>query len=564
MSAPATPTRRPARPSPTSEAWRANPFHRMRLGESAPDRIEGWGRDPRVGDAERGREIGRGIWRIGAERIAGEQPSPWDRPHPSRHFSARLHSFSWLADVAAVGPSAEARIAELIDGWVAESGDWDDLAWDPELTAERLFAWLCWGRPAFEHGDPTRRAALLRSAARQARLLMMAQSELSERHLGSIKAGAALVLAAAAGFPDADRLVGQGEELLIEACAKQFLPDGGHLSRSPEALAEALCDLITAHDVLAELDEPPPIMRDILPKLANMLRVLRLGDGGIGCFHGGAEGGAATIDSVLARAPGAPRAFQFATHSGYQRIEAQSLRILFDVGGAPPLSYSERAHASALAFEMSSETERLIVSVGSARELAPAARQAARATSAHSTLIVGDALSATLEEARRGKAPPRLIGPNLDEVRRSSDESGITVQGRHDGYRIQFGLLHRRYLFVDHEGRNVRGIDELIRPSKLKTQAPKQPIPFVARFHLYPNVRARMAEHQVALLETPGGQRWRLRTDAGEMAILPSTYWGGKPVPQESLQIVLIGAADPMGHGLGPPNRLRWALTRAQ
>mgnify|MGYP003502893472 CR=1 FL=1 len=28
-------------------------------------------------------------------------------------------------------------------------------------------------------------------------------------------------------------------------------------------------------------------------------------------------------------------------------------------------------------------------------------------------------------------------------------------------------------------------------------------------------------------------------------------------------KIVLTGEADPMGHGLAPPNRIRWALTRA-
>ncbi len=558
MNAPASPPRRPQRPSPVSEPWRANPFHRMRLGDAAPDRIGLWGDDRRVGDSERGREIGKGIWRIAAERIAGAHAIPWDADHPSRHFTARLHSFSWLIDLAAVGPSAHRRMAELVDAWIADFGEWDELAWDPELTAERLFAWLCWGRPAFEQGAPEQRAALLRSAARQSRLLMISYSELSERHLGSIKAGAALVLAGAAGFPDAERLAEQGEEMLIEACAKQFLADGGHLSRAPEALADAFCDLITARDALAD---PPPIMRDTLPKLANMLRMLRLGDGGLGCFHGGSEGSPASIDAALMRADGPVRAIQYATYLAYQRLGAGPLRILFDVGGAPPLSYSERAHASALAFEMSSAAERLIVNVGAARELEPAARVAARATNGHSALVLADALSASLEEPRRGRGPARMVGPNLDDVRRSSDESGITVQGRHDGYRAQFGLLHRRYLFVDHEGKNLRGIDELIRPLKLKSPMPKRPIRFVARFHLHPNVRARLAEQHMALLETPGGQRWRLKTDAPEIALEASIYWGGR-MPRETLQIVLSGQADPMGHGLAPPNRIRWALAR--
>ncbi len=556
MSAAASPSRRP--PSAAGEHWRANPFHRGRLGDGGPDRIGAYGDDPRVGDAERGRELGHGIWRIGAERIAGEQTLPWRARHPSRHFSARLHSFSWLIDLAAVGASAHARMAELFDSWVADHGEWDELAWDPEITAERLFAWLCWGQPAFEQGAPEQREALMRSAARQARLLLIAQTELSERHLGSIKAGAALVLAAAAGFPDAERLAEQGEEMLIEACAKQFLPDGGHFSRAPEVLAEALCDFVTAAHAMPET---PVTLRDALPRFANMLRLLRLGDGGLGCFHGGAEGAPASIDAALARVSGEVRAFQFADRSGYQRLEAGPLRVLFDVGGAPPLSFSERAHASALAFELSSESERLIVNVGAGRELEPAARMAARATNGHSTLIVADALSATLEESRR-KGPARLVGPNLDDVRRASDDSGVTVQGRHDGYRDKFGLLHRRYMFIDHAGGNLRGIDELIRPTRLKGGSSKKTIPFVARFHLHPDVQARLLEKQMALLETRGGQRWRLRTDAPNMSLAPSIYWGGR-APRETLQLVLAGDADPMGHGLAPPNRVRWALTRA-
>ena len=96
---------------------------------------------------------------------------------------------------------------------------------------------------------------------------------------------------------------------------------------------------------------------------------------------------------------------------------------------------------------------------------------------------------------------------------------------------------------------------------KLKSTPSKRPIPFVARFHLHPSVRARMTDPQAAQLETPGGQRWRFKTDAPGVAIEPSIYWGGR-APRDSLQVVLSGAADPMGHGLAPPNRIRWALAR--
>ena len=198
---------------------------------------------------------------------------------------------------------------------------------------------------------------------------------------------------------------------------------------------------------------------------------------------------------------------------------------------------------------------------GATRELAPAMRMAARATNGHSTLILGDALSAILEGPRLGRGNARMLGPNLDDVRRSADESGVTVQGRHDGYREKFGLLHRRYLFLDTEGRNLRGIDEMIRPIKLRGGSARKPIPFVVRFHLHPDVRARPFEQNALMLETPRGQRWRFRTDAPGLDIAASTYWGGH-APRETHQIVLSGEADPMGHGLAPPNRVRWALAR--
>jgi uncharacterized heparinase superfamily protein len=121
--------------------------------------------------------------------------------------------------------------------------------------------------------------------------------------------------------------------------------------------------------------------------------------------------------------------------------------------------------------------------------------------------------------------------------------------------------LHRRYLFVDHDGENLRGIDELIRPMRLKSPTLKKNVPYVVRFHLHPSVRVRLVEQRTALLETPGHQRWRLRTDAPAIAIEASIYWGGQ-TPRESHQITLSGEADPMGHGLAPPNRIRWALTR--
>jgi uncharacterized heparinase superfamily protein len=543
-----------------SDEWRATPFYRMTLGGADPDRIGQWGKDPRIGDAARGEEILRGRWRIGAERLAKPHHTPWGAPPPSPHFSARLHSFFWLGDVAAVGGRANAAITDYIQSWSDGFGDWHAEAWAPELVAERLFAWLCHGRAAFETGDPTLRLALMRTFGRQARHLAIACADI-QSPTARLKAGATLTMLGCTSIPDGDRLLDVGVELLEEACASQFMSDGGHLSRSPHNLAEALCDLLAADDALVRRAiESPKLIRDLMPKMASMLRFLSLGDGGLACFNGGGEGEAATIKAITGEFEGELRAFRFAPQSGYHRLAEKDLALVFDGGAAPPVHYGDRAHAGCLSFELSCGAERMLVNVGSQLELDPKWRAAGRATNGHSTLVVDDALSAEFERLGRGAARPR--GPAQVIAKRNDDDEGARIEGQHDGYRADYGLIHRRVVYMAKAALDLRGVDTLSRPAGEKKTTDAWRPPFAIRFHLHPDIVATMAEENVAYIETPSGGRWRFRTDAPAFRFEESVYLGGADGPARTRQIVLGGEADPNGLGEGPPNRVRWAFTR--
>jgi uncharacterized heparinase superfamily protein len=93
--------------------------------------------------------------------------------------------------------------------WVSGFGEWHPQAWAPELVAERLFAWLCHGKPAFEGGDPVMRPALMRSFGRQARHLHLAAGDLREPN-ARIKAGAVLTMVGCAGVPESERFLDLG------------------------------------------------------------------------------------------------------------------------------------------------------------------------------------------------------------------------------------------------------------------------------------------------------------------------------------------------------------------
>ena len=193
-------------------------------------------------------------------------------------------------------------------------------------------------------------------------------------------------MAGVSGIPEGERLREEGEETLEEACASQFLSDGGHASRSPLALYEAFCDLIAADDALVRSGvETPQLIRDALPRMATMLRFFRMSDGRLACFNGGRGRVGRRYRRGAARDRGRTR-LQLRDAIRLPAARRRDVTVLMDVGGAPPPAYGERAHAGALAFEFSCGPDRLIVNVGSGIELLPDWRAAGRATNGHSTL----------------------------------------------------------------------------------------------------------------------------------------------------------------------------------
>jgi uncharacterized heparinase superfamily protein len=513
--------------------------------------------DPRPGNSNIGAEFLRGQWRLGAERLADSHTIPWHASAPSPYFTARLHSFSWLRDLAAA-PGSQEAVIKLIESWVASFGDWHDAAWAPELTAERLIAWLCHGGGAFDRRADA--AAGRRSLARQARHLMLAAKDIREP-TARITAGTALILAGASGLPESDPLMDQGEELLLEAVAGQFLPDGGHQSRSPEALLTALIELVLAEQALIHMRrEAPSMLRATMTRMANMLRFLSLGDGGLAGFQGGGEGDAVALERACAAVSPETRRFGYANQSGFQRWEAGELALLMDVGGPPPPLFAARAHAGALAFEFSCGKDRVFVNVGAGRELDPKWRAAARDTNAHSTLIVADSLSSPFVEPRRGRGAAYPTGPAV-HMKRTEDETGVWVEAQHDGYKAGFGVVARRALFMDTLGRKIWGLEQLARPLTQRASEKGRLVPFAIRFHLHPTARAEPAEHQMVAVETPNGSRWRFRTDAA-WRLEESIYLGASLKPQRTQQIVLTGAAMSNGDGEETTNRVRWTMAR--
>ncbi|HEY5210870.1 MAG TPA: heparinase II/III family protein [Stellaceae bacterium] len=495
---------------------------------------------PWPGDAARGAELAAGEFRIAGEIVRHPSP-PWDTPTMRPEFSAGLHDFGWLADLlASPGGGGFYTAGEWTRDWLDQCDAWTATAWRAEVLADRLVAWT--QHFAAIARDDEFRARLLQSYGRQARHLgrVAGRAAPGLPRLGALRG---LVIAWTA-LDHAGRRRRALARFLREV-ETQFLPDGGHVERSPRAQFQALRYLIDAREGLraADLEVPDPL-RSAIDRAAPMLRFFRHGDNKFALFNGANEDDPLAIEQVLNRAEAKGRAPVSAPYLGFQRLQAGRSLVIIDAGAPPGPGLDRDAHAGTLSFEMSHGKDRLIVNCGAYHGPSLDWRATARATAAHSTLIVADTNSSQIwPEAGIGRRPNNVV------CERAEDQGSQWVEASHDGYVAAFGLTHARQLFLSADGEDLRGEERLTGPAGQG---------FCLRFHLHPAVQVSLIQDgAAALLRLPGGVGWRLRAQGAVLSIAESIYLGSESF-RKSRQLVLDGHVGSGGA------LVKWALRREQ
>jgi uncharacterized heparinase superfamily protein len=526
------------------------PLPRFVLYGSAFYHLSLWGRTPASlaialeplwpGDAARGAALLAGEFRFAGEALRGPTP-PWTAAMRAE-FLAGLHGFSWLADLAAAGDAAAwGKAREWTADWLEHCDAWDPLAWRADVTGDRLLAWITYFPTlAGRDEDAALRTRLLGSLARQARHL---QRVAAREAPGLPRLAALRGLVTAAAALGRERMLGRALDRLARETAQQILPDGGHVQRSPAAQLLALRYLVEARAALAALQlEVPAALQSAIDRAAPMLRFFRHGDGRLALFNGAVEEESERIDRTLARAEAKGRAPVSAPHAGFQRLQAGRTLVIIDTGAPPPAGLDGDAHAGTLSFEMSHNRERLIVNCGAYHGPSAQWRSVARATAAHSTLIIADTNSSEIRADGHIGRRPRQV-----PCERAEDAGAQWIAASHDGYETAFGMTHARQFFLSGDGEDLRGEDRV---------TGKAGQSFTIRFHLHPQVQASLTQDgSTVLLRLPSGTGWRLRAQGAVMSLAESIYLGGGEF-RKSQQVLLDGHVGTAGA------TVKWALRR--
>ncbi|HVU21739.1 MAG TPA: heparinase II/III family protein [Rhizomicrobium sp.] len=520
-------------------AWRRTWFYRRLLKGQLTDRIVFHPYDAlprRLDDAD---ALLHGKFRFNGELVEVKDGSIFDKPPPSREWAEALHGFAWLPPLSAAGGDAARMLAtNLITQWLKRNNRYAEPESSAHVLARRLIHIFAHGRLVLSNSDMLWRSKVFVMLREQSKLLARIAGEAPEG-MPRFEAAAALALSGAC-LADTKRTEA-GVAMLHGEIAVQILPDGGHITRSPENLVHAYRLITMVMDALTATSlEIPGDLRGAHDRIAPMIRFFRHGDGALALFNGGRECDGRMIAGLLARDEVRGQPFAFAPHSGYQRIAAGRTIVVMDCGAAPPGGYSTEAHTSCLAFELSASTHRIVVNCGAAADVRRASWDGAlRATAAHSTLTVADTSTGAILRAgiARDFLGARLLGGvGAVETRRVETPGGWMVEAAHDGYMTAFGIRHERQVTLAPQGLSLTGSDRVVPSTKHMAGG----VPFAIRFHVHPEVRVSLSQGGDVILKLPNGEGWRFRATA-PVTVEESVYLGSDTL-RRTEQLVLTGS----------------------
>jgi uncharacterized heparinase superfamily protein len=443
---------------------------------------------------------------IGRTLAIGDPPR-WDTEAPLL-WLFNLHYFAWLD---AVPESDQERLVlDWIECCPATRGH---PGWWPYPLSLRLRHWT----RAVSRGllaDEPARARVLASIESQAECL----TDTLEYHLrGNHLLEGALtlkVLAACFRGPAVSRWERRADAVLDAELDEQFLPDGGHVERSPmyhALLTHGLLDLV---NVLPETDARRERIVERLPGPLRFLAAMRHPDGEMALFNDAAFEIAPQPGALLEYAArlglGVPASGSSSfPDTGYHVWRRGADALFVDAGPIGPDYLPAHGHGDVFSWELSLDGRRVVVDGGTSTYEAGEERAWVRSTRAHNTVEIGGADQCEFFAAFRvgRRARPRDVVARVDD-------DGLHLSGWHDGYgRLAGRPVHHREL-------------EFVPPGALAlwdTVGSAVPHAAVSRVRFPPGARVRLEGALAAAIEV-GEVSLALRAFGGDLTLEDGHY----------------------------------------
>ena len=416
-------------------------------------------------------------------------------------FFFYFHSFEFLNDLQEISTET-LRIhgRKLTSYWIKKNSSWKSKTWEDFILATRICNWLKNYNFFFSTADAEFKKEIFSSILRQIEHLVKNFSNL-KRNSDLIRIIKALIYTSIS-IPNKKYYYQIAIFNLKSELSRQILSDGCHFQRNPKIHVNVLMDLL---DIRAILNSTK---KNVFFDLQNAIKNMSVAylfflhkDNSLANFNGTDNVNQKEIKNVISEIPKLKKNPRELAESGFQRIDTKDTTLILDCGVPKNYDATYKAHSCSTTFELSYKKNKIIINALSSLD-----EKINRTTAAHSTLTLNNTNAyKILKNEHLSRVPEKL------KVKRVERYEANVIEIENYGYKNQYDAVHKRLIYVDKEGLDIRGEDNIYCPME---------ITFDIRFYLDSTIKTLLTNNgKNILLKLKNGVGWKFSSSLDKINI---------------------------------------------
>ena len=417
-------------------------------------------------------------------------------------FFFYFHSFDFLNDLQEISKES-LRIygRKLTSYWIKKNSSWKSNTWEDFILATRICNWIKNFNFFFSTADEEFKKKIFSSILRQIEHLVKNFSNL-KRNSDLIRIIKALIYTSIS-IPSKKYYYQIAIFNLRSELAKQILNDGCHFQRNPKIHIQVLMDLLDIRSILNSTKKI--VFFDLQNSIKNMSVACRFflhKDISLANFNGTDNVNQKEIRNLMAEIPKFKKNPRELTESGFQRVDTKDTTLIVDCGIPKNYHATYKAHSCSTTFELSYKKNKIIIN-----SLPGLEKKINRKTAAHSTLTLNNTNAyKILKNEHLSRVPDKM------NVKRIERYGANVIEIENYGYKNQYDAIHKRLIYIDNKGLDIRGEDNIYCPMEIS---------FDIRFYLDLNLKTLIINNgKNIVLRLPNGSGWKFSSSLEKLDII--------------------------------------------
>ena len=443
------------------------------------------------------------LWKGNIEKIKlflkNKIPSNKKKEDP---FFFYFHSFDFLNDLQEISKeSLRIHGRELTSYWIKKNSSWKSNTWEDFILATRICNWIKNFNFFFSTADEEFKKNIFNSISKQIEHLVKNFSN-TKRNSDLIRIIKALIYTSIS-IPSKKYYYQIAIFNLRSELARQILNDGCHFQRNPKIHIQVLMDLLDIRSILNSTKKI--VFFDLQNSIKNMSVACRFflhKDISLANFNGADNVNQKEIKNLMAEIPKFKKNPRELTESGFQRVDTKDTTLIVDCGVPKNYDATYKAHSCSTTFELSYKKNKIIIN-----SLPGLEKKINRKTAAHSTLTLNNTNAyKILKNEHLSRVPDKM------NVKRIERYGANVIEIENYGYKNQYDAIHKRLIYIDNKGLDIRGEDNIYCPMEIS---------FDIRFFLDLNLKTLITNNgKNIVLRLLNGSGWKFSSSLEKLDII--------------------------------------------